>query len=101
MNETLHKMKACSNLLAQLKVLTGADGYTAVDGVFASHGFADASFKEKTSVLYHIMNIAGGGGSPTLTEENIYALAKDLLVSRDWESPPQGCNCNCNYNEEL
>ena len=100
-NDVVNSMKRNTSLYKELEVLTGTEGYKAVDGVFASHGFADASVKEKTSMLYHVMRIEGGGGSPTLTAENIYGLVKDLLTSRDWAKPSQGCSCSDSCTEEL
>ena len=78
----MDSIKDCIN---ELKVLEGRDGYGAIDGIFEKHSLGDKSYEEKTQVLYGIMGVVGGWGTPGLTSEDNYNLAKDLLASRDWE----------------
>ncbi|MCL2603535.1 MAG: hypothetical protein FWD90_03570 [Defluviitaleaceae bacterium] len=83
--DSLNKMMLNNGLHQELEACSGLEGYNKVDSLFVKYGFADTTFKDRTSVLYHVMGIGGGGGSPTLTEEDIYNLAKDLLASRVWK----------------
>jgi hypothetical protein len=73
--------------LKKLSKLRGAKGYAAIDGVFdnAVTEYGEATYEEKTSVLYRIMGISAGAGSNDASAKEIYELAKDLLVSGDWE----------------
>ena len=77
-------------LRVELTGCEGQAGFDATDGIFEAHGYGDLSFKEKTSILYHIMGVFAGGGTPGLSDEKVYILAKDLLASRDWKK--HSCN---------
>lgn len=67
----------------ELRVCTGSEGYVKIDEIFEKHG--PDSYNEKTQVLYEIMGVVGRWGTPGLTDEDNYNLARDLLASRDWE----------------
>jgi hypothetical protein len=85
MSPTTKKMISNASLVEELKACKGEEGFNAIDGIFEQYGFGRKSYKDKTAVLYSIMGIIGGGGTPNITDKKIYILAKDLLASRDWE----------------
>jgi hypothetical protein len=69
----------------ELRICEGLEGYSAIDGIFEKYNLGNKPPKEKTQVLYDIMGVVGGWGTPGLTDEDNYNLAKDLLASRDWK----------------
>ena len=71
-------------LIAALRKCRGPEGFEAIDGIFESCGYKEATFKDKTKVLYSAMGMTGGLGSPSLTDDRIYDLMKDLLASGEW-----------------
>ncbi|MCL1819952.1 MAG: hypothetical protein FWG36_04765 [Oscillospiraceae bacterium] len=88
MFRNISEMMADTELKDELRGCKDLDGYKSIDGIFEKHGFgcpSDSNYEERTKVLYNIMGVAGGLGTPSLTLEKIYDLAKDLLASRDWE----------------
>ena len=96
MDNVLHIMKQNVSLFKELQTLEGPSGYQAVDGVFASHGFEDASFREKTSMLYYIMGIAGGGGSPTQKAGSVNKCPSCGAVVESFQSRCATCDFELN-----
>ena len=91
MNELVLEMNSHSDLRTTLLECVREGGFNHVNAAFETHGFSHAGVAERTQVLNGIMGVVGGGGTPGIGPEKVYALTTDYFVSGGWKK--YACSC--------